>query len=249
MTAPGWRGLTATLVSGVLALGLCACQATAVRAKSAPTASASGPTSSAGSRGIPQAAFANHKPFTGPAVAQYGQAGLLAAYQEVVNFAFQTGWNPTLIRKDYSHLALADLGGARVYMTPSCRKAFDATLGKVVQADKAATQKLEEAMFFGVTGPNGMMPVPLGHVVTDRRFSEASAGLEGAKGAGRLSISFAAQANIQMQDSVGRHFTMATSRVMRYLLVRNTGSDRARRPFLIDAWAIRMRASRPQAAA
>lgn len=247
---PGFvRKVTVAAATSVLAIGLCACQsATSDRAASSASTAVSAGSTATGHQSIPDSAFAFQKPFTGQAVEKYGQAALRAAFEEMVNFAFDTGWNPALFRKNYAHLARADLANARVYMTPACLKTFDATFAKVVQADKAAIQKLEEAMFFGVTGPNGMTPLQQGHVVTDRKFTEAAVGLDRTKGAERLSMAFAAKANIQLQDSAGKRYALPTSRVMRYLLVQNTGPDRQRRPFLVDSWAIKMTVSHTQAA-
>ena len=57
---------------------------------------------------IPASAFAGQPPFSGPAVAKFGQHDLHAAYVELVNFAFATGWNSHLIVKDIG-LSRADV--------------------------------------------------------------------------------------------------------------------------------------------
>ena len=234
-------------IAGAFAIGASACQAgppdrdapaVAVTTVADPTAAVPG--------GIPESAFAGQRPFTGPAAARYGQADLRAAYRETVDFAFGTGWSPALIRTNSEQLASAHFANARSYLTPAGRKALDATLGRVVQGDKAARKKLADAMFFAVAGPDGMTPVPTGSVVTDRRFTEASVAIDRSRGVERLSVSFAAKAQIQLWDAAGRRYAMPTSRVVRYLLVRNTGSNHRARPFLIDSWEIRMSASRPR---
>ncbi len=203
--------------------------------------------SSAGQRNIPASAFANLKPFTGPAVAQYGQDTLGSAYRQMVNFAFTTGWDPALIAKNAAQLSRADLAPALAVMTPTCRKQFLDRFGKAVSGDKTAARGLEEAIFFGVTGPNGLKPVQRGTVVADRRFTEAAVAVDRSPGK-RLSMSFAARANILMRDNSGRHMMLRTSRVLHYLLVPNTATDHASRPFLIDSWSIKMTVNPPEAA-
>jgi hypothetical protein len=48
-----------------------------------------------------------------------------------------------------------------------------------------------------------------------------------------------------MQDSAGKRTTVATSRIVQYGLVENTGADAATRPFLIDAWRNKVSTSAP----
>ncbi|MET3807925.1 hypothetical protein ABIB25_004952 [Nakamurella sp. UYEF19] len=208
---------------------------------------ASGPTGQAAvPHGIPDSAFEHLKPFTGPAVAKYGQGSLQAAYKEMVNFAFASGWNSNLIAQNSAYLSRADAAFTLLYLTPAFKKEFLAQLGLAVQGDKSAGRRIEEAMFFGVTGSNGLKAVRSGKVVTNRRFSTGSIGLDTAHGE-RLSVAFAARGDIQMVDSAGRHMMLRGSRVLRYFLVANTGADRSSRPFLIDSWTIKMTVPPPTA--
>ena len=196
---------------------------------------------------IPASAFVGQPPFSGPAVAKFGQHDLHAAYVELVNFAFATGWNSHLIVKDRTRLSLADLATVRANLTPACRRTFDATFAKVVLGDQVAVRKLEEAVLFGVTGPHGLRPPTTGTIVTARRFTPASVGLDRAQAGGRLTVAFAAKAKIRMVSPDGNTYSVPTSRVARYWLVRNDGPDRAQRPFLIDAWAINLTVKAPSA--
>jgi hypothetical protein len=138
-------------------------------------------------------------------------------------------------------LSRADFATAHSYMTASFTTAFDATLAKVMRADKVATQKLQHAMFFGVTGPNGAAPVAGTHVVTDRRFSTASLAVDKTQGHDRLSMTIQARASIQMIDASGQRYALPADRTVRYWLVRNSGLSAAARPFLIDSWAVRLK--------
>lgn len=252
----GWA-----LLSGILTL-VVACQASpgqsgprsspsrsvAASASASAPAPASPPLGAAGRtavpHGLPDSVFAHLKPFTGPAVAKYGQATLQAAYQEMVDFAFASGWNSNLIARPSAYLSRADAAFTLSYLTPAFGKEFLVQLGQAVQGDKAAGRKLEEAMFFGVTAPNGLKSVQSGKVVTNRKFTPGSVGLDTAHGQ-RLSVAFAASGDIQMSDSTGRHMVLPSSRVLKYFLVANPGTDRITRPFLIDSWSIRMTVKPP----
>ena len=186
----------------------------------------------------------------GVATSAFAGAGAASAHVAGVLVAPQQGWTAKTTQQTFSTPIKTDDGDITQlvsYMTAACSKALNATFASVVQADKPATQKLEEAMFFGVTGPNGMTPVPQGHVVTDRRFTAATVHVDTSKG-DRLGMAFTAKATIQMQDTAGKPYTMATSRVLRFLLVQNSGTDRQRRPFLIDSWGIKLTSSPPQQA-
>jgi hypothetical protein len=198
--------------------------------------------------GIPKSAFTNLESFTGPAVSKYGLPTVQAAYEEMVNFIFETGWNSTLIRTSSAQLSATNFANAHSYMTPKFRKSFDATFASVVQADKASVKKLEHAMFFGVGGPNGAQPVKSGSLVTDRGFSRATLALDHAQGYERLSLTFSAKASIQVQDAAGKRYALPSIRLVRYWLVKNTGSSAQLRPWLIDAWEIRLTESAAKAA-
>jgi hypothetical protein len=193
--------------------------------------------------GIPDSAFAGHRPFTGPPVDRYGQAALLAAYKEMVGFTFGAGWDPALIRKNDTQLSTSDFAGLRSYLTPARRKAFDTTFAGVVRADRAAIRSLEDVAFFGITGAGGLSPVRSGAAVTGRRFTDASV-----TGTGPLTMSFAAKAMIQLQDGRGRRYALPTGRTVRYVLVRNAGRAAAARPFLIDSWRVSVTVGRPRPA-
>jgi hypothetical protein len=199
----------------------------------------------AGHRRLKDSVFANLKPFTGPAVAKYGQAKVLAGYKEMVAFTFDIGWNTDLISRPASSLAKGDFSEARSYMTPACAKAFDATFAKVVQADKAAIKQMQGATFFGIAGKNGSTPLPGNQAVTDRAFNQGQVTLNKSGARDGLSIKFTAKANLQMQDSAGKRITVATSRIVQYGLVENTGADAATRPFLIDVWRNKVSTSAP----
>ncbi|MDQ1751217.1 MAG: hypothetical protein QOE71_2273 [Pseudonocardiales bacterium] len=239
-----------------LALALSGCdRASSVRPGGGPAASttngaattAPAGRSAAVSTKIPAAAFSKHRPFTGPAVAKYGQATLNAAYQELVNFAFESGWDSRLIVKNIARLSSSDFANIRTYLTPACRTAFNATFARAIQADRAAAQKLEEAVFFDVTAPTGLRPITAGKVVTDRRFTEASVGLTGTGKAQRLTMAFAVKANVHLRNAQGQGYVLPTSRVLRYTLVRNSAVQASKRPFLVDGWVIKMTVGRPVA--
>jgi hypothetical protein len=196
------------------------------------------------SHGVPDSAFAKSRPFTGPALVEYGQAALQSAYKEMVNFAFATGWNSVLIARNSAYLSRADLAVAASYMTAAARKDMLTTLAKVTQGDKAATSKLEESIFFGLTGPGGLKSVQSGKVVTNRKFTQGSTTVDTSHGT-RLVLSFAARGDIQMVDAAGVRQMLRTTRVLRFLLVPNSGADRQARPFLIDSWSSKMTMNSP----
>src|ERR1700712_1027519 len=197
--------------------------------------------------GVPDTAFAQSRPFTGPAVVKYGQAALQSTYKEMVNFAFATGWNSALIARNSAYLSRADLAVAASYMTAAAQKDMLATLAKVTQGDKAATGKLQESIFFGLAGPDGLRSVQSGKVVTNRKFTQGSAAVDTSHGT-RLAMSFAARGDIQMLNAAGGHQMLRTSRVLRYLLVPNSGAGGQVRPFLIDSWSSKMTMNNPVAA-
>ena len=250
---PAVRALT--LVAIVLTVNLSACDASpagpAVAAAATPTVTtptgAAKPTPAeevAAPHGVPDSAFATSRPFTGPAVGKYGQAALQSAYKEMVNFAFAAGWNSVLIARNSAYLSRADLAVAASYMTAAARKDILTTLAKVTQGDKAATNKLEESIFFGLTGPGGLKSVQSGKVVTNRKFTQGSATIDTSHGT-RLVMSFAARGDIQMVDAGGVHQMLRTARVLQFLLVPNSGADRQARPFLIDSWSSKMTMNNP----
>jgi hypothetical protein len=249
----GRKGLIPLAVALALALSGCDRGSNVQPGGGPPTSTTNGAATTAAaahssaSSKIPPAAFAKHRPFTGAAAAKYGQATLNAAYQEMVNFAFESGWNSRLIVKNIAGLSSSDFANIRTYLTPACRTAFNATFAKAIQADRAAAQKLEEAVFFDVTAPIGLRPIAAGKVVTERRFTEASVGLTGSGKAPRLTMAFAAKANIQLHNAQGKGFVLPTSRVLRYTLVRNSGVQASKRPFLVDGWVIKMTVGRPAA--
>lgn len=247
------RRCAALLLAGGVVLGLGACRADtahrpAAATPSVPPASHAPASSTPASHGIPKSAFAGLESFTGPAVTKFGRANVQAAYEEMVNFAFATGWDPALISTTADRLSLSDFANARSYMTPTFRKAFDQTLAKVVRADNAATQKLEHAMLFGITARNGGKPITGSHVVTDRKFSKASIAVDKSQHSARLSMTFRAEAHVQMVDKQDQRYGLPTRRTVQYWLVPNTGADKAARPFRIDSWAIRLATGSPTGA-
>jgi hypothetical protein len=230
-------------VIGALATGLAACQQAAPAV--APPAATAGAVPSGGQASIPASAFTGRR-FTGPAVSRYGQPTLQAAYQEMVNFAFRAGWNPALITRNDAALARVDFGYVRSYLTPAFRAKVDATLAKVVLGDRTAIRELEQVMFFGITAPGGLRPPVAGTIVTDRRFTPASVGVDGSGAGAALRMSFAAKATIQLRDRAGQPYALPTGRTVSYRMVRNTGPGSRTRPFLIDSWTVTMTAGRPQ---
>jgi hypothetical protein len=235
-------------IGGVLTIvllgALVGCQAGSPRpAAPTPAATSAAPAPARGV--IPDSAFADHRPFTGPAVSVYGQPALLEAYKETVTFTFEAGWDPVLIRKNDTQLSTSDFAVVRSYLTPARRRSFDATFAKVVRSDRAAIGTLEDVAFFGITGAGGLTPTRSGNTVTGRRFTDAAVATAPR---GRLSLSFAAKASIRLQDAAGHRYELPTGRTVRYVLVRNTGPTRTARPFLIDSWTVTVSVSRPKAA-
>jgi hypothetical protein len=170
---------------------------------------------------------------------------VLAAYKELVNFTFDTGWNTDLIGKPASRLSRADFADTRSYMTAACAKAFDAMFAKVVQADQAAIKQMQGATFFGIVGKGGSTPLPDGQAVTERSFNQGSVSVGKSGGMSGLTVTFTAKANLQLQDAAGKRIIIATSRIVQYWLVENKGADAKTRPFLIDAWKNRVSTSVP----
>jgi hypothetical protein len=240
------RKTVVAAVIGALAIGLAACQSPAPTAAPPAATATVRPVATGQGGAIPASAFTGQRPFTGPAAARYGQPALQAAYQEMVNFAFGAGWNPALITKNDAVLARADFGYVRAYLTPAFRAKVDATLAKVVLGDRSAIRELEQAVFFGVTGPGGLLPPVQGTIVTDRRFTPASVGVDGSGAAAALRMSFAAKATIQLRNRAGQSYDLPTGRTVSYRLVPNTGPASRTRPFLIDSWTVSMKVGRPQ---
>src|SRR5206468_2228041 len=130
-------------------------------------------------------------------------------------------------------------------LTTTGRTAFDRTFADVVRGKQAAIRDLEQLVFFGVTAPGGLRPARDGRIVLNRRFSQASVGVDTAHGVQRLWITFAAQATIRMEDANGLHYAMPTSRVVRYWFVANPSRTRGALPFLIDASVSHMSLKKP----
>src|SRR5207244_1979554 len=104
---------------------------------------------------VPESTFTRQPPFKGAAVAKFGQPAVQKAYREVVNFAFNAGWNSELMSERMSKLSKRDFAGIRAFMTPSCAKAFDTLVSKALGHDKAATRELEGAAFFALAASGG----------------------------------------------------------------------------------------------
>jgi hypothetical protein len=103
-------------------------------------------------------------------------------------------------------------------------------------------------MLFGITARNGGKPITGTHVVTDRKFSKASIAVDKSQHSARLSMTFSAEAHVQMVDKQDQRYGLPTRRTVQYWLVPNTGADKAARPFLIDSWAIRLATGSPTGA-
>jgi hypothetical protein len=240
--------VSAGLAAFLLAAGLVAC--TADGKPSSPGTQSSASSGAAvpvpgHHRGIPASAFAHHRAFSGPATKKFSQKALTAAYEEAVNYAFLTGWDPGLIVRPYSKLSLADLAIARGPLRGSSRAALDATFAGAASGQAAAVHQFEQLIFVGVTAPNGLVPATDGRIVLARKFTQASVGLDTAHGVQRLWVTFAARATIRMQDGGGHYYAVPTSRVLRYWMVPNPRTGPGTVPFLIDALAARMTRSTP----
>ena len=227
-----YRMVTATLL-GVLLLGpVTSCQvyggrsATANPISSGPSRTGSVSPRSAGDTGT----------LTGPAVAEYGQDRVQAIYQAVLAYTFANGWNPTLIRTHVDSVRRSDFDAVLAPMTPQCAATFTAAFTKVEKHDKAAIRTLQGAIFFGVTGPKGIAPVPSGTLVSNRTYGRVTLGLDRAAGVDRLTLSFTAKADIAMQDATGGRYILPTSRLVHFLLVPNHGKNAVAWPFLIGSW-------------
>lgn len=197
---------------------------------------------------VPEAVFAAQPPFTGPAVAKYGQPALQRAYRQLVNFALNTGWNLTLMAKAKTALTTADFAAVRASLTPSCAKTFDSTVAKALANDKAAIRELEGSMFFAVGGTGKSDLVGGTASVSKRAFTRAKFAVDTAHGRQRLSMSFTVKALVHMQDAAGKQFVVPTARAVRFLLVPNFGADVSLRPFRIDAWASHLQTKKRQPA-
>jgi hypothetical protein len=197
---------------------------------------------------VPESAFASQPVFTGPAVTKFGQPALQKAYRQLVNFAFDTGWDPALMAKHKSALTRQDFAVVRLSLTASCAKAYDSNVTKALANDKAAISKLEGSMFFAVGGIDAKGSAGGTPTISNRAFTRAKFIVDTSHGQ-RLSMSFTAKAIVHTQDSAGKRYTVETGRALHYILVPNRGADAKTRPFLIDAWGSRMQSKSPQPAA
>jgi hypothetical protein len=203
----------------------------------------------AGPRAVPEAAFASQPPFTGPAVKEFGQAALQAAYRQAVNFAFDVGWNPALIGKRKSTLTRADFAAPLRELSAASAKSYNALVGRALTGQAAAIRSLEAASLFSVAGRSGSVEALSGaSAVTGRRFTRAEVGVDRSAGAARMSISFTAKATVHLRDAAGKQFVMDTARSVRYLLVPNPAAAIRGVPFLIDAWSNHLQTSALRAA-
>ena len=158
---------------------------------------------------VPESAFASQPAFTGPAVTKYGQPALQKAYRQMVDLAFNAGWDATLMAKTRAELSSRDFAAVRLSLTRTCAKAFDANVTKALANDKAAIRELEGSMFFAVGGvdPNGA--ADRAPVVTDRAFTRAQFTVDRTHGQ-RLSMTFTTKAVVHTQDASGKKFTVQT---------------------------------------
>ncbi|MDQ2751062.1 MAG: hypothetical protein M3Y44_16255 [Actinomycetota bacterium] len=196
---------------------------------------------------VPESAFASQPAFTGPAVAKYGQPALQKVYRQLVNFTFDTSWDPVLMAKHKAALTIRDFAAARASLTPSCVKIYDANVKKALAGDKKAISELEGTLFFAIGGVDAKGPADRIPTISKRAFTRAQFIIDTTHGE-RLSMSFTAKAIVHTQDAAGKRFTVQTGRALHYLLVLNRGADAKVRPFLIDAWASRMQSKAPQPA-
>lgn len=180
------------------------------------------------------------------AVAVFGQAGVRAAVKEALAFTFGAGWSPHLIATHVDALTVNSFAPIMPYLTPSAGQAFSTVVTGVVRHDKTAIRRLEGAVFFGIKGVNGSRPVDLNHLVTDRKYSRMSIGVDTTTGQRRMSITFRATATIHLRDAAGHSYALPTSRRIHLLLVPATASSGAarRHPFLIAGWRSRSSAGR-----
>jgi len=228
--------MAAIAVSGAVLCATTSCDSGTARAPGAPSSSRPAPSG-------PAATALN-----GPAVAEYGQAAVQRVYRAMLAFTFDNGWNPNLILKHVDAVTRADFTNVLAAMTPQCAATFKAAFARVEKHDKAATRTLEGAIFFGIRGPNGITPTQASGLVTNRRYTQVTLGIDKSHGVDRLTLAFTAKADIHMQDAAGQHYVLPTSRVVHFLLVPNRGSGAAGKPFLIGSWKNTMTASRIQPA-
>ncbi len=185
---------------------------------------------------------------SGAAIAKYGQPAVDAAVKEMLRFSFGSGWSSHLISIHVDQVTRNDFAPVLSYLTAEAASRFNTVLAKVLKHDKIAIRTLEGAIFFGIKGANGSRPIRSGKVVTDRRYTQVAVGLDRAHGADRMSVTFTAKANINLQDQAGKNYVLPTERKVRYLLVPNTGADQKSKPFLIAGWLNKMTAGKIQPA-
>jgi hypothetical protein len=243
------RLLVAAIVAAVGLSGLAIWQATSRNSSTAAHGSASNSSSppAVAPYRVPESAFASQPAFTGAAVTKFGQPALQKAYRQLVNFAFDTGWDPTLMAKTKTALSSRDFAAVRLSLSPTCAKAYDTSVTKALAGDKAAISKLEGSMFFAVGGIDAKGSADRTSTISNRAFTRAKFTVDKSHGQ-RLSMSFTAKATVHTQDAAGKRYTVLTGRALHYILVPNTGADANVRPFLIDAWGSRMQSKTPQAA-
>jgi HAMP domain-containing protein len=245
------RLLVTAIVAALGLSGLAIWQATSRHlspaASHASASSASSPPPAVAPTRVPESAFASQPAFTGAAVTKYGQPALQKAYRQLVNFAFDTGWDATLMAKRTSALTTRDFAAVRILLTPSCAKAYDANVTKALAGDKAAISELEGSMYFAIGGIDATGAADGIPTISNRSFTRAKFTVDTSHGQ-RLSMSFTAKATVHTQDAAGKRYFVQTARALHYLLVPNHGADANIRPFLIDAWASRMPTKTPQPA-
>jgi hypothetical protein len=243
------RLLVAAIVAAVGLSGLAIWQATSRNSSPAAHGSASNSSSppAVAPYRVPESAFASQPAFTGAAVTKFGQPALQKAYRQLVNFAFDTGWNPTLMAKGKSALTGRDFAAVRLSLTPTCAKAYDTNVTKALAGDKAAISQLEGSMYFAIGGIDAKGSGGGTPTISNRAFTRAKFTVDKSHGQ-RLSMSFTAKAIVHTQDASGKRYTVETARAVQYLLVPNKGADARTRPFLIDAWGSRMQSKTPQPA-
>jgi hypothetical protein len=182
-------------------------------------------------------------PLSGAAVTEYGQAAMQLVYKQMLAFTFDNGWNSSLMRTHADSVKAADFSAMLDAMTTQCAATFSAAFAKIEKHDKVAIRTMEGAVFFGIQGPHGIRPTQTTGLVTNRKYSQVTLGIDRLRGVDLVSLGFTAKADIHMQDAAGKPYTLPTTRVVRYLLAPNSGKDKVARPFLISAWKNTMTAA------
>lgn len=252
VVAESWRRanrkVAAVVLAGAAALTIGACGAAPAHqlpASQAPSVSISQvatppPTSAnttpATSSGIPDSAFANVKPFTGPAVDKWGQANVQAAYKEMVNFTFATGWDPDTISNN--KVAPSDFTDATSHMTPSMAKSFNQAVAKALHGDSDAAKTVQLLQFVNMhNASDGGTPVSGPGQTTNRTFSASNVDVSRIDGKDYLAMTIRAKAEVHTQTATGETGVLHTSRKITYYLAPNPDASQGSAPWLINGFS------------